>query len=329
MTPAGWYPDPERPGVLRWWDGVQWTDARHDPMRSGTLQPIGKLVNQVFSDAWDRRLPVMALAAFGYLLPSLPLVVAIRHLVNGVVVADIDADSADVTGFDPDRLWWVLLAFAAAGLCAAVTSFAVAHQFSMLRLGTRPTMGESLSAGVRGFVRMFGWVVLGLAAMAAGGGLALALIIASPLFLLLVIPSFGVLFVWLYVKLGFVFISAVTAPPGTNVLKASAAVSRGRFWPVAWRLLLVWLIGAAVPGVVFNTIGQLSGAAIDTEALNIEVSDDGGFTTNGPVDLEEAFGTFLVVSLIFGAIQNAVTLALTSAGQASIYHQVRAPAGLE
>lgn len=26
-SPAGWYPTPE--GVLRWWDGQQWTEHRH------------------------------------------------------------------------------------------------------------------------------------------------------------------------------------------------------------------------------------------------------------------------------------------------------------
>ena len=28
--PPGWYPEPGT-GILRWWDGMRWTDVRHEP----------------------------------------------------------------------------------------------------------------------------------------------------------------------------------------------------------------------------------------------------------------------------------------------------------
>jgi Protein of unknown function (DUF2510) len=33
--PAGWYNDPARPGHVRWWDGINWSDATH-PVPAGT-----------------------------------------------------------------------------------------------------------------------------------------------------------------------------------------------------------------------------------------------------------------------------------------------------
>jgi hypothetical protein len=35
--PAGWYPDPESRTSLRWWDGLDWTDARRAPPSEAEL----------------------------------------------------------------------------------------------------------------------------------------------------------------------------------------------------------------------------------------------------------------------------------------------------
>ncbi len=35
--PAGWYPDPESRTALRWWDGLDWTDARRAPPSEAEL----------------------------------------------------------------------------------------------------------------------------------------------------------------------------------------------------------------------------------------------------------------------------------------------------
>jgi hypothetical protein len=38
-VPANWYHDPTAPGVMRYWDGVQWTEHRHaaTPLATATV----------------------------------------------------------------------------------------------------------------------------------------------------------------------------------------------------------------------------------------------------------------------------------------------------
>lgn len=38
--PAGWYPDPERRGRLRWWEGADWTDEWRAPPTAGEIEAV-------------------------------------------------------------------------------------------------------------------------------------------------------------------------------------------------------------------------------------------------------------------------------------------------
>ena len=43
QTPAGWFPDPEDPANLRYWDGTAWTEHRHPADPAGA--PVGPTVD--------------------------------------------------------------------------------------------------------------------------------------------------------------------------------------------------------------------------------------------------------------------------------------------
>lgn len=86
-TPAGWYPDPERPGARRYWDGAAWTEHRDAPART-TVAP---------GPARKLRRKTWALIATGTVV-VLALVVALGVAVGRSAPVDTAADKPDATG---------------------------------------------------------------------------------------------------------------------------------------------------------------------------------------------------------------------------------------
>jgi hypothetical protein len=48
-TPAGWYDDPGNPGIARWWDGTNWTEARRPVPQSGPTEVVVQGANHGFA----------------------------------------------------------------------------------------------------------------------------------------------------------------------------------------------------------------------------------------------------------------------------------------
>lgn len=57
IPPADWYPDPEQPGQLRYWDGTQWTDHRAPGTGAPATQPTQPAWGEQPTPAWGQPAP--------------------------------------------------------------------------------------------------------------------------------------------------------------------------------------------------------------------------------------------------------------------------------
>jgi hypothetical protein len=123
--PPGWLPDPDRPGGLRWWNGLGWSDARQ--AADGARRQVEDSARTVAAGSTTSaqqvggasRVPTalgatngVAIAAvvlgvlslflgFVYLLPIVAVVVSVRALLRSRRLA---AGGADRTGLVPSLI---------------------------------------------------------------------------------------------------------------------------------------------------------------------------------------------------------------------------------
>ena len=146
---------------------------------------------------------------------------------------------------------------------------------------------------------------------------------AAPVTLVLTVPAVIAGFVWLMVKLSFLVVAAIaTRHRPFQLLRTSAAVSAGRFWPVLGRLLLLWLVVAAI-GLVLGFVPGLIDGGTQASGYEVEVVAEGDidairFTSDGVT------GAFVVASVL-AAVLTAFQSAITAAGLTSIYRDAGMP----
>jgi hypothetical protein len=331
LPPPGWYPDPERQGAIRWWDGRTWAPAAPPPTGpTDALPDVGDLLSNSFRRAirhW-RATAVLGTVTVG-------VGAALTQLALRIGIADVVITEDGVTGWSNDRIPTLVALGAAATALTALGSLAVI--WLMLRAiddeqaasdsgdqVSSPTTASEIDLTVRALVgalravpRALGWYLVGvLAALVALAVVVLLMVVILPIGILVALALMPIS-VFLIVKFAFVMHAAVDRRG--NPYGRSATVSEGRFWGVLGRLLLVGVIASAISYGITVTTSIVSGSGFSgADDLQIETDADGTFERIELDDLAPSLWEVVVAGL-GGIVTTVLTTSVALAAMAQVY----------
>ena len=227
----------------------------------------------------------------------------------------------------------VELVVVVAGLAWATVYLAQIRVIHDARLGVHPSLGAALAAAVRALPRLLGWG-LALIGVLVGVVIVIAVLGAlAPALAVIGVIALAVVGVWASVKLAFVGAAVVVPVDGQNALRASAEVSRDRWWSVFGRLLLLSLVAAGISlglGLLTSPFGGSPSEDDFDDVIVLRDLPDGGqelvlVDVGGVVEASNFNGIAMVVGLVTTEITGLVGLS----GMAILYaetHQ-RRPTG--
>ena len=291
LPPADWYTDPEDEAQYRYWDGSGWTEhraPRHGPPDGEPGPPQmrrpGRLIADTFSIS-GRRWRSCAAAALIYLVGQVVtvvlLIIGANELLRGELgevwdrVSDpyFDPESPEQTAYfeslevdvSPASLGLIVLGLLAVWIAGNVLQATVAR-VTLSDLRDRALApSDALRQALRRVPRLMG---LDLQVAAILLIAILVLVFAAfvvPLLLIPLIPAFIVGAVYGSVVMSLAYVVA-SVGPATRSLGYGVRLVRRRFWATLGRMLLVFVVLAAVTvavGLVFTLAG--------TDSLAFEV----------------------------------------------------------
>ena len=295
-----WYTDPEDPAQYRYWDGSQWTDHRAPRHGDGSgHRSVGDLLSGTWRMAtqnWRPLLIIYAVIAVVYLAAEQAVLVGTNDVFGDTLGALLDevesvdpaaeSDAAqdaledrwnDVTdrlrGLDRSTLVsgvLLMVVGAVAAIAVNIVEFAAFGQFTVARLGHRPTgAARALRAGLGRLLRMIavGLMLLAIwcaALMVAGlvsGVLSLAsgvlgAVLAVLLFSAVLVATVGA------APLALLAVMTAAVGPATPSLRYARNLVNRAYWATFGRMALLFVLSmaATVPVVV---VGEVAGLFSD------------------------------------------------------------------
>lgn len=309
----GWYPDPHEPGSLRYFDGQVWTEHRHQ--EDGKLPAIGSWLSSTFSVVAENFVPAVLLSLGLQLVGSVMLWVLVQWAVGDLAIEDerlINLDIVEIVAFGAMVV--------VAALWRGISNIARDRFMQRAHMQAQPSIADALRRAV---IRLPKWIsiylLIAAAWLIAVFGLALILVVAGAgAAALLAVLLFGFA-VWIWVRLAFVSAAVAAAPARHSAVASSFGVSRGRFWAVFGRLVLV-LVGLAVVGQLAGWMSQGVTASVDNNALAERVTfetTDTELVVNvadfALADVLPSLQSFLLFGSIAGVIGSLLALVASSA----------------
>lgn len=302
------------------------------------IPEVGDWIKRSFAMTFERFTPLLMLFLPQLVLGALAYLAFHQSLAN----AFVDLDSGAFQGFNSGLLAAAGLLYLILMVVGAVLSLAGHHSLYAGHVGQPATAGQSFSAGLRSFPRYLGVMLLINLAMFVALGLIGAIFVGlialtgesaaglAVLFFILFYFGFLIGMIWLSVKLGFIAVGSTVIPKGTSVIKTSWNLTRGNFWAIFGRQLLLGLILGMIGMVVyiivyvssimfiFSTFG-LTGDEFTINGQDVETLDFLLFSDvlPNPVAMIAIFGTISAVVYFIQTIGHS--------GKAALYADLHGP----